>query len=273
MRCGSRSSAPAPASRSATACGSFPPGRVRSWRAATCSGSFSAAHRSALSRGRGRDRGPIGARQRLDLCASHIGGLRAGHCGATIRCRWRLSAPSDRPELRLPRRRPGAPTSHPRVLGPQRDYFTDEALAALLDDEFRISKTPTAWDAARRSAAVAIAGAGTSSPTRSPPAPSRCRARVSRSCCSPTIRRPAAIRRSRPSSRPILPLVGRRRPGDAIRFAAVTVEGRPNSSPGTPSRRHRRDDPIAPARARRRPSTSPRSTPDNLISGVVTAVE
>jgi hypothetical protein len=59
---------------------------------------------------------------------------------------------------------------------------------------------------------------------RSSPGPSRCRARDNRSCCSPIIRRQADNPKIATVVSADLPAVGRRGPGDALCFAAVTVE-------------------------------------------------
>ena len=112
---------------------------------------------------------------------------------------------SERPELRLP---PLLPASGDRpirvVLGPQQEYFTEDAIAALLDGEFRISQNADRMGMRlARPACCGTAMAGTSSPTRSRRVPSRCQVRDSRSCCLPTTRRRADTRRSPRSSRPI----------------------------------------------------------------------
>ncbi|TMJ41755.1 MAG: biotin-dependent carboxyltransferase family protein, partial [Alphaproteobacteria bacterium] len=101
---------------------------------------------------------------------------------------------SARAELRL-RSLPPATGDQPIrvVLGPQQECFTRAAIAALLGGEFRVSPNADR---------MGIAMAGTSSPMRSRRVPSRCQARGSRSCYSPTTRQPADIPRSPPSFHP-----------------------------------------------------------------------
>ena len=127
-----------------------------------------------------------------------IGGSTGVRCSAAISSRWRCAAPPSGAELLVcRRRRRDRRSADPRVLGPQQEHFTEEAVRRCSAREFRISQHADRMGMRlARPAAAAIAVAGTSSPTRSPRVPSRCRVRDSRSCCSPTTRRRAATRRS-----------------------------------------------------------------------------
>ena len=131
----------------------------------------------------------------------------------------------ERAELRLPMP-PIAASGQPIhvVLGPQQEYFTDEAVAALLNAEFRISKSADrmgmrldgprlchrhGWDIvsdAIATGAIQVPGSGQ---------PILLLADHQTTGGYPKIATVISAD---------LPAVGRRRPGDAIRFAAVTVE-------------------------------------------------
>jgi len=132
---------------------------------------------------------------------------------------------SDTPELRLPSPPAAEAARAVRiVLGPQRDYFADEALAALLGAEFVISKNADrmgmrldgpllrhrdGWDIvsdAIATGAIQVPGSGQ---------PILLLADHQTTGGYPKI----AVVISAD-----LPIVGRRRPGDAIRFTAVSVE-------------------------------------------------
>ena len=109
------------------------------------------------------------------------------------------------------------------ILGPQQEYFTEEAVATLLDAEFRISKSADrmglrldgarlchrdGWDIvsdAIATGAIQVPGSGQ---------PILLLADHQTTGGYPKIATVVSAD---------LPLVGRRRPGDAIRFAAVTV--------------------------------------------------
>jgi biotin-dependent carboxylase-like uncharacterized protein len=136
-----------------------------------------------------------------------------------------LARASERPELRLPAP-PDAGRGRPVrvILGPQQDRFTDEALAALLESEFRISQNAdrmgmrldgprlahrAGWDIvsdAIATGAIQVPGSGQ---------PILLLADHQTTGGYPKIATVVSAD---------LPLVGRRRPGDALRFAAVTVE-------------------------------------------------
>ena len=132
---------------------------------------------------------------------------------------------SERPERRLPRPPPADGGQPIRVvLGPQQEYFTDEALAALLAGEFRVSNNADrmgmrldgpllrhrhGWDIvsdAIATGAIQVPGSGQ---------PILLLADHQTTGGYPKIATVVSAD---------LPLVGRRRPGDALRFVAVTVE-------------------------------------------------
>ena len=109
------------------------------------------------------------------------------------------------------------------ILGPQQEYFTEEAVATLLDAEFRISKSADrmgmrldgprlrhrdGWDIvsdAIATGAIQVPGSGQ---------PILLFADHQTTGGYPKIATVVSAD---------LPVVGRRRPGDAIRFAAVTI--------------------------------------------------
>jgi allophanate hydrolase len=132
---------------------------------------------------------------------------------------------SERAELRLPL--PLTPTGDQPirvVLGPQQEYFTEEAVAAFLEAEFRISPSADrmgmrldgpllqhlrGWDIvsdAITTGAIQVPGSGQ---------PILLLADHQTTGGYPKIATVISAD---------LPLVGRRRPGDPLRFAAVTVE-------------------------------------------------
>lgn len=132
---------------------------------------------------------------------------------------------SERPEQRLPAPPPATADQPIRViLGPQQEYFTEEAVATLLDAEFRISTSADrmgmrldgprlchrdGWDIvsdAIATGAIQVPGSGQ---------PILLLADHQTTGGYPKI---AAVISAD------LPAVGRRRPGDTIRFAAVPVE-------------------------------------------------
>ncbi len=136
-----------------------------------------------------------------------------------------LDRATDRPELSLatpPLAGSGQPIRV--ILGPQQDYFTGEALAALLDAEFHISKNADrmglrldgpvlrhrrGWDIvsdAIATGAIQVPGSGQ---------PILLLADHQTTGGYPKIATVISAD---------LPVVGRRRPGDPIRFAAVPVE-------------------------------------------------
>ena len=131
---------------------------------------------------------------------------------------------SERPEQRLPTPLPATADQPIRViLGPQQEYFTEEAVATLLDAEFRISTSADrmgmrldgprlchrdGWDIvsdAIATGAIQVPGSGQ---------PILLLADHQTTGGYPKI---ASVISAD------LPAVGRRRPGDTIRFAAVTV--------------------------------------------------
>ena len=136
-----------------------------------------------------------------------------------------MARASDRPELRLSSPSPATGDQPIRVvLGPQQEYFTEEAVNALLDGEFRISQSADrmgmrldgpllqlsrGWDIvsdAIMTGAIQVPGSGQ---------PILLLADHQTTGGYPKIATVISVD---------LPVVGRRRPGDTLRFAAVTVE-------------------------------------------------
>jgi biotin-dependent carboxylase-like uncharacterized protein len=132
---------------------------------------------------------------------------------------------SERPELHLPLPLPGTGEQSIRViLGPQQDYFADAAIARLLGDEFRVSKSTDrmgmrldgpelslrgGWDIvsdAIVTGAIQVPGSGQ---------PILLLADHQTTGGYPKIATVISAD---------LPVVGRRQPGDLLRFTAVTVE-------------------------------------------------
>jgi biotin-dependent carboxylase-like uncharacterized protein len=132
---------------------------------------------------------------------------------------------SERPEQRLPAPLPATADQPIRViLGPQQEYFTEEAVATLLDAEFRISTSADrmgmrldgpglchhdGWDIvsdAIATGSIQVPGSGQ---------PILLLADHQTTGGYPKIATVVSAD---------LPVVGRRRPGDLIRFAAVSVE-------------------------------------------------
>lgn len=136
-----------------------------------------------------------------------------------------VESPAERAESRLPAP-PPADTERPIrvVLGPQQEYFTDDAVATLLGAEFRISQNADrmgmrldgpalrhrqGWDIvsdAIATGAIQVPGSGQ---------PILLLADHQTTGGYPKIATVASAD---------LPAVGRRRPGDSIRFQAVTVD-------------------------------------------------
>jgi allophanate hydrolase len=136
-----------------------------------------------------------------------------------------IARASDRPEFRLslPLAAPGDQPIRV-VLGPQQEYFTEEAVAALLDNEFRVSHSADrmgmrldgpllqhrrGWDIvsdAIMTGAIQVPGSGQ---------PILLLADHQTTGGYPKIATVISTD---------LPVVGRRRPGDTLRFAAVSVE-------------------------------------------------
>ncbi len=131
----------------------------------------------------------------------------------------------ERPELHLPLPLPPTGDQPIRVvLGPQQEYFTKAAIAALLDSEFRVSQNADrmgmrldgpllqhrgGWDIASdaiATGAIQVPGSGQ---------PIVLLADHQTTGGYPKIATVVSAD---------LPVVGRRRPGDALRFTAVTVE-------------------------------------------------
>jgi biotin-dependent carboxylase-like uncharacterized protein len=136
-----------------------------------------------------------------------------------------IARATTRPELRLPSSLPSTGDQTIRVvLGPQQEYFTEAAIAALLGSEFRVSQSADrmgmrldgpllqhrgGWDIvsdAIATGAIQVPGSGQ---------PIVLLADHQTTGGYPKI----AIVISAD-----LPVIGRRRPGDPIRFAVVTVE-------------------------------------------------
>ena len=136
-----------------------------------------------------------------------------------------IARASDRPELRLSSPVPGIGDQPIRVvLGPQQEYFTEEAVATLLDNEFRISQSADrmgmrldgtllrhrrGWDIvsdAIMTGAIQVPGSGQ---------PILLLADHQTTGGYPKIATVISAD---------LRVVGSRRPGDSLRFAEVTVE-------------------------------------------------
>jgi allophanate hydrolase len=136
-----------------------------------------------------------------------------------------LAEAPERAELRLPKPPPAATDAPIRVvLGPQHDYFTEAALARLLEAEFRVSQNADrmgmrldgpalpprgGWDIvsdAIATGAIQVPGSGQ---------PILLLADHQTTGGYPKIATVVSAD---------LPVVGRRRPGDPLRFAAVSVE-------------------------------------------------
>ena len=136
-----------------------------------------------------------------------------------------MARASDRPELRLSSPVSAAGDQLIRVvLGPQQEYFTEQAVTALLDNEFRISQSADrmgmrldgpllqhrrGWDIvsdAIMTGAIQVPGSGQ---------PILLLADHQTTGGYPKIATVISAD---------LPVVGRRRPGDPLRFAEVTVE-------------------------------------------------
>src|SRR6266446_10172055 len=154
-----------------------------------------------------------------------IGGIegRALRCGDVVPLG--VACASARAELRLPSPPPAAGQQPIRVvLGPQQEYFTAEAVAALLGSEFRVSPNADrmgmrldgpplrhrhGWDIvsdAIPTGAIQVPGSGQ---------PILLLADHQTTGGYPKIATVVSAD---------LPIVGRRRPGDALRFAAVSIE-------------------------------------------------
>jgi allophanate hydrolase len=136
-----------------------------------------------------------------------------------------MARASDRPELRLPSPVPATGGQPIRVvLGPQQDFFAEEAVTTLLDSEYRVSHSADrmgmrldgpllqhrrGWDIvsdAIMTGAIQVPGSGQ---------PILLLADHQTTGGYPKIATVISAD---------LPAVGRRRPGDTLRFAAVTVE-------------------------------------------------
>src|SRR5215471_12098491 len=136
-----------------------------------------------------------------------------------------MARASDRPELRLPSPVPATGSQPIRVVfGPQQDFFAEEAVTTLLDSEYRVSHSADrmgmrldgpllqhrrGWDIvsdAIMTGAIQVPGSGQ---------PILLLADHQTTGGYPKIATVISAD---------LPAVGRRRPGDTLRFAAVTVE-------------------------------------------------
>ena len=180
---------------------------------------------------------------------------------------------SERPEQRLPAPPPATGDQPIHViLGPQQEYFTEEAVATLLDAEFQISTSADrmgmrldgprlchrdGWDIvsdAIATGAIQVPGSGQ---------PILLLADHQTTGGYPKIATVISAD---------LPVVGRRRPGDTIRFAAVTVEEAEKLARDS---EHRLASVIASIESVPGKSNIDLATlyAGNLISGVVTATE
>lgn len=184
-----------------------------------------------------------------------------------------LDRAPERAELHLPAPPPAADGEPVRiVLGPQQEYFTDEAVAALLAAEFRVSNSTDrmgmrldgpllrhrhGWDIvsdAIATGAIQVPGAGR---------PIVLLADHQTTGGYPKIATVVSAD---------LPLVGRRRPGDALRFAAVTIEAAEQLARDDEQRLAALVASLAPVTENRRIDLASLYA-GNLISGVVSARE
>jgi biotin-dependent carboxylase-like uncharacterized protein len=173
--------------------------------------------------------GGIAVPRVLGSCATYVRAGIGGHLGRPLQAGdlvpLALAAAPARAELRLPDPPPAAADAPVRiVLGPQHDYFTDAALALLLEAEYRISRDADrmgmrldgpalshrgGWDIvsdAIATGAIQVPGSGQ---------PILLLADHQTTGGYPKIATVVSAD---------LSVVGRRRPGDPIRFAAVSVE-------------------------------------------------
>ncbi len=184
-----------------------------------------------------------------------------------------MACASDRPELRLSSPMPATGDQPIRVvLGPQQDFFAEEAVNALLDREFRISHSADrmgmrldgpllqhrrGWDIvsdAIMTGAIQVPGSGQ---------PILLLADHQTTGGYPKIATVISCD---------LPVVGRRRPGDALRFVAVTVETAEALCRDAERRLNEMVTRLEPVSDR--PGIDLGSLyDDNLISGVVSAVD
>ncbi len=165
----------------------------------------------------------------LGSAATYVRAGIGGHMGRPLRAGdllpLALAEAPERAELRLPNPPPAAEDAPIRiVLGPQHEYFTDAALARLVEAEYRISRDADrmgmrldgpalshrgGWDIvsdAIATGAIQVPGSGQ---------PILLLADHQTTGGYPKIATVVSAD---------LPVVGRRRPGDPIRFAAVSVE-------------------------------------------------
>jgi biotin-dependent carboxylase-like uncharacterized protein len=165
----------------------------------------------------------------LGSASTYVRAALGGFDGRTLRrgdfVALTMARVSQRAEVRFPS--PMAATGDQPIrviLGPQQEYFTEEAVATLLDAEFRISQSADrmgmrldgpflqhrrGWDIvsdAITTGAIQVPGSGQ---------PILLLADHQTTGGYPKIATVVSAD---------LPLLGRRRPGDALRFAAVTVE-------------------------------------------------
>lgn len=176
------------------------------------------------------------------------------------------------PQLRLPS--PLAPTGDQPiriVLGPQQEYFTEAAIAALLASEFRVSQSADrmgmrldgpllqhrgGWDIASdaiATGAIQVPGSGQ---------PIVLLADHQTTGGYPKIATVISVD---------LPVIGRRRPGDPVRFAAIAVEAAEEACRDDEGRLAQLVAALEPVLGGAVDLVSLYG--DNLISGVVTGVE
>lgn len=171
----------------------------------------------------------------LDSASTYVRAALGGDAGRPLRrgdvVPLAIGYAPERGELRLPSPPPAAADQLIHiVLGPQQDYFTGDALAALLEVEFRISKDADrmgmrldgprlrhrqGWDIvsdAIATGAIQVPGSGQ---------PILLLADHQTTGGYPKIATVISAD---------LPVVGRRRPGDAIGFAAVSIEAAEQSA-------------------------------------------
>jgi 5-oxoprolinase (ATP-hydrolysing) subunit C len=108
-----------------------------------------------------------------------------------------MARASERSELRLSAPMEATGDQLIRVsLGPQLEYFTEEAVATLLGTEFRVSPSADRMGMRLDGPLLQLSRGWDIVSDAIVTGPSRCRARDNRSCCSPIIRRQADTPRS-----------------------------------------------------------------------------
>jgi biotin-dependent carboxylase-like uncharacterized protein len=222
--------------------------------------------------------GAIAVPEVLGSAATYVRAGLGGFYGRALQSGDIVGLARGRASERVERRLPCPPSSLSEepirvVLGPQHDHFTDEALATLFGTEFRVSKDADrmgmrldgppllhrrGWDIvsdAIAAGAIQVPGSGR---------PIILLADHQTTGGYPKIATVISAD---------LPAVGRRRPGDAIRFTAVTVEEAEHLARTAAAQREAMIASIEPIHEDSTRIDLASLYNRNLISGVVTAVE